>query len=224
MYVQIMTEDQAKHHPDNPFDLTKVWYHDEYPLHEVGYFELNRNPDNYFQDVEQSAFNPANIVPGIGYSPDRMLQGRLFSYGDAQRYRLGVNHYQIPVKRSKVDTNHYHRDGATRVDGNFGGSLHYIPNSYGMWKDQNNLTEPPYDGQGPVDHYDYREDDDHYYEQAGMLFNLMKADEKQRLFENTARNMQGTNHLVQKTAHPALLSRPTRPYGKESPMLWATHS
>ncbi|MEA4861454.1 MAG: catalase [Sphaerochaeta sp.] len=198
MYVQIMTEEQAKQHPDNPFDLTKVWYHSQYPLHEVGYFELNRNPDNYFQDVEQAAFNPANIVPGIGYSPDRMLQGSLFSYGDAQRYRLGVNHYQIPVNRSKVETNHFHRDGAMRMDGNYGGSVHYNPNSYGMWKDQNGLTEPPYDGQGPVDHYDYREDDDHYYEQVGKLFGLMKADEKQRLFENTARNMQGTTVLVKK--------------------------
>ena len=130
MYVQIMSEEQAASHPDNPFDLTKVWYHDQYPLHEVGYFELNRNPDNYFMDVEQAAFNPANSVPGIGYSPDRMLQGRLFSYGDAQRYRLGVNHYQIPVNRSRVETHHFHRDGAMRLDGNFGGSVHYNPNSY----------------------------------------------------------------------------------------------
>jgi len=198
MYVQIMTEEQAEKHPDNPFDLTKVWYHAQYPLHEVGVLELNRNPDNYFQDVEQAAFNPANSVPGIGYSPDRMLQGRLFSYGDAQRYRLGVNYYQIPVNRSKVDTNHFHRDGAMRVDGNFGGSVHYNPNSYGMWKDQNDLTEPAYDGGGPVDHYDYRQDDDHYYEQTGKLFSIMKEDEKQRLFENTARNMQGTTLVVQK--------------------------
>jgi catalase len=198
MYVQIMTEEQALKHPDNPFDLTKVWYHTDYPMHEVGYLELNRNPDNYFMDVEQAAFNPANIVPGIGYSPDRMLQGRLFAYGDAQRYRLGVNHYQIPVNKSRVETNHFHRDGSMRVDGNFGGTVHYNPNSYGMWKDQNGLQEPPYDGLGPVDHYDFREDDDHYYEQAGKLFRLMKADEKQRLFDNTCRNMQGTTLLVQK--------------------------
>ncbi len=198
MFVQIMSEEQAKKHPHNPFDLTKVWYHDEYPLHEVGYFELNRNPDNYFQDVEQAAFNPANIVPGIGYSPDRMLQGRLFSYGDAQRYRLGVNHYQIPVNQSKVETNHFHRDGAMRLDGNYSGKVHYNPNSYGVWKDQNKLAEPAYDGNGPIDHYDFREDDDHYFEQVGKLFNIMPEDEKQRLFENTCRNMQGTTLLVQK--------------------------
>ncbi len=198
MYVQIMTEEQANNYKDNPFDLTKVWYQGEYPLHEVGVLELNRNPDNYFMDVEQAAFNPASVVPGISYSPDRMLQGRLFSYGDAQRYRLGVNHYQIPVNRSKVPTNHYHRDGAMRVDGNFGGSVHYNPNSYGMWRDQNKLAEPAFDGRGPVDHYDYREDDHNYYEQPGKLFNLMSADEKERLFMNTARNMGDSTELVKK--------------------------
>ena len=123
MYVQIMTEEQADKMPYNPFDLTKVWYKGDYPLIPVGEFELNRNPDNYFQDVEQAAFNPANIVPGISFSPDKMLQGRLFSYGDAQRYRLGINHHQIPVNQPKgaMDMlNSYHRDGQMRVDGNQG--------------------------------------------------------------------------------------------------------
>jgi catalase len=198
MYVQIMTEEQALNHPDNPFDLTKVWYHDDYPLHEVGFVELNRNPDNYFMDVEQATFNPANSVPGIGYSPGRMLQGRLFAYRDAQRYRLGVNHYQIPVNKSKIETHHFHHDGMMRVDGNFGGSVHYNPNSYCMWKDQPDLAEPSYDGQGPIDTYDFREDDDHYYEQTGKLFHIMTTDEQQRLFANTAYNMQGTTELVQK--------------------------
>lgn len=198
MYIQVMTEEQARNHPNNPFDLTKVWYKGDYPLIEVGYFELNRNPENYFADVEQAAFNPADVVPGIGYSPDRMLQGRLFAYGDAHRYRLGVNHHQIPVNRAKMETNHFHRDGSMRVDGNFGSHLHYNPNSYGMWKDQNDLREPAYDGIGPADNYDFREDDDNYYEQPGKLFRLMDEDAQQRLFENTARNMQGTTELVQK--------------------------
>ena len=101
MYIQVMTEEQAKNHPHNPFDLTKVWYKDDYPLIEVGEFELNRNPENYFLDVEQAAFAPTNIVPGLDFSPDKVLQGRLFSYGDAQRYRLGVNHWQIPVNQPK---------------------------------------------------------------------------------------------------------------------------
>ena len=125
MFVQIMTEAEANNSPFHPFDLTKIWPKGDYPLIPVGEFELNRNPENYFAEVEQAAFNPANIVPGIGFSPDKMLQGRLFSYGDAQRYRLGVNHYQIPVNASKCPYHSFHRDGAMRVDGNYGGTKHY---------------------------------------------------------------------------------------------------
>lgn len=198
MYVQIMTEEQAAASKDNPFDLTKVWYHGDYPLHEVGYFELNRNPENYFADVEQAAFNPANIVPGIGYSPDRMLQGRLFSYGDAQRYRLGVNHTQIPVNRPKVEVNSFHRDGFMRVDGNFGSLVHYNPNSYGVYDEDKRGEEPPVGSTGPIDHFDFREDDDNYYEQPGKLFRLMSPAQQQVLYENTARNMEGTTEQVKK--------------------------
>ena len=117
LLVQIMPEQDAATYPINPFDLTKVWPHKDYPLQEVGVLELNRNPENYFAEVEQVAFNPANVVPGIGFSPDKMLQGRLFSYGDAQRYRLGVNHHQIPVNAPRCPFHNYHRDGAMRVDG-----------------------------------------------------------------------------------------------------------
>ncbi len=119
MYIQVMTDEQAQKMPYNPFDLTKVWYHKDFPLIEVGILELNRNPDNYYQDVEQAAFNPAAVVPGIGFSPDKMLQGRLFSYGDAQRYRLGINHHQIPVNSANNAVAHEsHRDGQMRVAGN----------------------------------------------------------------------------------------------------------
>jgi len=145
MYIQIMTEEQAEQMSYNPFDLTKVWYKGDFPLIPVGEFELNRNPDNYFQDVEQAAFNPANVVPGIGFSPDKMLQGRLFSYGDAQRYRLGVNHHQIPVnypRGVKGGYNSYHRDGQMRMDGNHGATLHYEPNSYNVWQEQPEHDEP----------------------------------------------------------------------------------
>ena len=190
MYVQLMTEEQAKACPFNPFDLTKVWSQKQYPLHEVGVIELNRNPENYFSDVEQAAFNPANVVPGISFSPDRMLQGRLFSYGDAQRYRLGVNHYQIPVNRSRCPfLNMYHRDGAMRIDGNHGGTLGYEPNGYGEWQEQPEYKEPPMELDGAAYQWDFREDDSDYYTQAGDLFRLMKPDEQQRLFENTARAM-----------------------------------
>ena len=190
MYIQLMTEEQAKECPFNPFDLTKVWSQKQYPLIEVGVLELNRNPENYFADVEQAAFNPANVVPGISFSPDRMLQGRLFSYGDTQRYRLGVNHYQIPVNRSRCPfLNMYHRDGQMRVDGNHGSTLGYEPNSYGEWQHQTEYKEPPLELDGAAYQWEYREDDSDYFFQAGDLFRLMTPAQQQVLFENTARAM-----------------------------------
>ncbi len=188
MYIQVMPEKEASQVPYNPFDLTKVWPHADYPLIEVGEFELNRNPENFFAEVEQSAFNPAAVVPGISFSPDKMLQARLFSYGDAQRYRLGVNHHQIPVNAPKCPFHSYHRDGAMRIDGNQGATLGYEPNSYGQWLEQPDYREPPMSIEGMADHWNHREDTD-YFSQAGDLFRLMSADEQQRLFENTARAM-----------------------------------
>lgn len=189
MYIQIMTEEQATNMLYNPFDLTKVWYKKDFPLIEVGYFELNRNPENYFADVEQAAFNPANVVPGIGFSPDKMLQGRLFSYGDAQRYRLGVNHHQIPVNAPRCPVNSYHRDGQMRVNNNAGSTLGYEPNSYGQWQEQPDFKEPPLALNGVADHWNFREDDDDYYTQPGKLFRLMSPQQQKALFENTARAM-----------------------------------
>ncbi|MDD4230379.1 MAG: catalase [Dehalococcoidales bacterium] len=189
MYVQIMPEEDAGKMPYNPFDLTKVWYHGDYPLIEVGVMELNRNPQNYFADVEQAAFNPANVVPGIGFSPDKMLQGRLFSYGDAQRYRLGVNHHLIPVNAPRCPVNSFHRDGLMRVDGNQGSIPGIEPNSYGYWQEQPDFAEPPLKLEGAGDHWDFRKDDDDYYTQPGKLFRLMKPEQQQVLFENTARDI-----------------------------------
>jgi catalase len=186
MFIQIMPEKDAAKCPYNPFDLTKVWFHKDYPLMEVGFFELNRNPENYFAEVEQSAFNPAQIVPGIGFSPDKMLQGRLFSYGDAQRYRLGVNHHLIPVNASRCPVNSFHRDGSMRVDGNSGGTLGYEPNSYGEWQEQPDSKEPPLPLDGAADHWNQREDED-YFSQPGKLFRLMTAEKQELLFGNTAR-------------------------------------
>ncbi|NOZ47047.1 MAG: catalase [Chlorobi bacterium] len=188
MKIQVMTDKQAKECSFNPFDLTKVWSHKDYPLIDVGVLELNRNPENYFADVEQSAFNPANVVPGIGFSPDKMLQGRLFSYGDAQRYRLGVNHNLIPVNKAKCPVTGYHRDGLMRTDNNYGSTLGYEPNSYGKWQEQKEYKEPPVELEGAADHWNHREDND-YYTQAGNLFRIMSKEQQQVLFENTARNM-----------------------------------
>ncbi|MDI6452798.1 catalase [Peloplasma aerotolerans] len=190
MYIQVMTDEQAKKLSYNPFDVTKVLYQSDFPLIEVGYFELNRNPDNYFRDVEQAAFNPANIIPGIGFSPDRMLQGRLFTYGDAQRYRLGVNHDSIPVNAPKfAKPNSYHRDGTMRVDDNAGKTTGYWPNSEGEWNDSQELKEPPLKVEGHAFNYDFRDDDDDYYTQPGKLFRLITPAQQKMLFENTARNM-----------------------------------
>lgn len=196
MYIQVMTEEEAENMPYNPFDLTKVWYKNDFPLIEVGEFELNRNPDNYFQDVEQAAFSPASIVPGIGFSPDKMLQARLFSYADAQRYRLGVNHHQIPINAPKCPVNSFHRDGQMRVDGNQGSTLHYEPNSYGEWQEQPEVMEPPLKINGDATHWNFREDDDNYYEQPGKLFNLMTDEQKEALFDNTARNFDGAEEHI----------------------------
>ncbi|WP_339522716.1 catalase [Pseudomonas sp. EA_35y_Pfl2_R111] len=184
--VQVMSEEQAQRHPHNPFDLTKVWPHGDYPLIEVGVLELNRNPDNHFAEVEQAAFSPANIVPGIGFSPDKMLQARLFSYGDAQRYRLGVNFNQIPVNTPRCPYHSYHRDGAMRTDGNQGSTIAHFPNSQGVWEDQQELREPPLPLDGSATNWDHRIDDDHY-QQPGDLFRLMSPAQQQALFDNTAR-------------------------------------
>ncbi len=189
MKIQVMPEEDAAKCPFNPFDLTKVWPHGDYPLLDVGVLELNKNPENYFADVEQAAFNPTNIVPGIGFSPDKMLQGRLFSYGDAQRYRLGVNHHLIPVNQARCPVHGYHRDGAMRVDGNHGGTLGYEPNSYGEWQEQPDFREPPLAVEGAADHWNHREDNDDYYSQPGNLFRMMNPEQQKALFENTARAM-----------------------------------
>ena len=214
MYVQIMTEEEAENMPYNPFDLTKVWYKEDFPLIPVGEFELNRNPENYFSDVEQAAFNPANLVPGISFSPDRMLQGRLFGYGDAQRYRLGVNHHQIPVNQPKgVKNPHsFHRDGQMRTDGNLGSENHYEPNSYGNWKDNLEYKEPVQKG-GDVDRFDFRQDDHDYYTQPGMLFRAMTKEQQKVLFANTARNM-GDSTLQIKHRHINNCYQADPEYGK----------
>src|SRR5882757_1261066 len=194
--IQVMTEAQAATYRMNPFDITKVWPHKDYPLIDVGTLELNRNAGNYFADVEQSAFTPANVVPGIGFSPDRLLQGRLFSYGDAHRYRLGINHHQIPVNAPKATVqNSFHRDGAMRTDGNSGGRVNYEPNRFGEFAQDASVNEPAL-AAGAVQRYDHREDED-YYSQPGALFRLFDDAQKQRFFANIARHIHGVpNEIV----------------------------
>lgn len=190
MYIQVMTQEQARNHYENPFDITKIWRHAEYPLIEVGVLEMNRNPENYYAEVEQAAFSPAHVVPGIGFSPDKFLQGRLFSYGDAQRYRLGVNHNLIPVNRAKCEVNQYHRDGAMRVDGNYGRTPAYSPNSAGYWTSQPEVAEPPLELEGAVWNYDPKDDPtDDNFRAGGDLWRVMTEEKKEILIKNTAEDI-----------------------------------
>lgn len=183
--VQVMPDADAAGYRINPFDLTKVWPHGDYPLIEVGRMTLNRTPINYFADVEQSAFDPGHMVPGVGPSPDKMLQARLFSYGDAHRYRLGVNHTRLPVNSPRGcpfdHGQNYGRDGAMRFDANGGRSVNYEPNSFNGPAQTN---EPLYGGMetgGLSGAYgaEIREVDD--FAQAGDLYRLMSSDERERL-------------------------------------------
>ena len=196
LQIQVMPEKDAASYRFNPFDLTKVWPHADYPLIDVGVMELNRNPKNYFAEVEQLAFTPAAVVPGISFSPDKMLQSRLFSYGDAQRYRLGVNHHQIPVNAPKCPFHSYHRDGTMRVDDNNGAEIGYEPNSKGALQEQPDFREPPLALSGSADHWNHREDED-YYSQPAALFRLMTAAQQQVLFDNTARSVGGASKAIQ---------------------------
>ena len=193
--IQVMPERDAATCSFNPFDLTKVWPHKDFPLIDVGVMELNRNVQNYFAQVEQLAFNPAQVVPGIGFSPDKMLQGRLFSYGDAQRYRLGVNFTQIPVNAPQCPVHSFHREGRTRVDGNLGRMPNYFPNSLGEWADQPDFAEPPLALDGAAGHW-APPDEDHY-SQPGALFRLMNPAQQQALFDNTARHMSEVSREIQ---------------------------
>lgn len=195
--IQVMTEEQAKHTPYDPFDVTKVWPHGDFPLIDVGYFELNRNPDNYFAEIEQAAFSPGNIVPGIGYSPDRMLQGRIFAYGDAHRYRVGANVDQLPVNQPKIPVNHYQRDGAMALGNNGGSGVNYEPNSFGGPTEVLENAEPPLELDGPAGHYNHREGNDDYT-QPGNLYRLMSEAQKQVLADNIVAAMTGVPEEIQR--------------------------
>lgn len=186
--VQIMPEMDAEKTSYNPFDLTKVWPHAEYPPIDIGVMELNHNADNYFAEIEQAAFSPSNIVPGISFSPDKMLQARIFAYADAHRHRLGTHYDTIPVNQPKTAVHHYHRDGQMNT---FGGiktgnpDAFYEPNSFNGPVESKAATEPPLRISGDAARYNHREGNDDY-SQPRALFNLMDAAQKQRLYSNYA--------------------------------------
>ncbi|CAH9058513.1 Catalase [Pseudoalteromonas sp. CIP111854] len=209
--VQIMPESGAAKVSYDPFDLTKVWPHKDYPLIEVGVMELNKNPENFFAEVEQSAFNPANVVPGISFSPDKMLQGRLFSYGDAQRYRLGVNHNAIPVNAPRCPVNSFHRDGMIRTDGNHGATLGYSPSDQNKWTEQPDFAEPPLKLEGYADKHQHPDND--HFTQPSDLFRLMSEEQQQALFSNTARSIHGVPQEIQ-LRHARHCYQADKAYGK----------
>jgi catalase len=196
MYVQIMPEADAEGRPYNPFDLTKVWPHGDYPLSEVGVVTLNRNPENYFAEVEQSTFSPANVVPGISHSPDKMLQFRIFSYADAHRYRVGVNSDQLPVNKPRCPVHNYHRDGPMRFDVNGGGAVNYEPNSFAGPVEDHRFLEPPLAVSGDADRYNHREGNDDYT-QPGNLFRLMTPEQQKQLIGNLVAAMKTVPREIQ---------------------------
>ncbi|NOT70127.1 MAG: catalase [Hyphomicrobium sp.] len=191
MQIQIMPEADAGKHWYNPFDLTKVWPHGDYPLIDVGVFELNRNADNYFAEIEQAAFSPSNIIPGIGFSPDKMLQARIFSYADAHRYRLGTNYEALPVNAPKCPVHNYHKDGPMRFFSNNAPSdAYYEPNSFGGPVENKALLEPPLKISGDAARFNHRDGNDDY-KQPGDLFRLLSKDGQERLCDNIRDAMQG---------------------------------
>ncbi len=190
--IQVMTDEQAKSFKWNPFDLTKVWPHAEYPLQDVGILELNENPDNYFAHVEQAAFAPSNLVDGIGFSPDKMLQGRILAYPDAHRYRIGVNYDALPVNKCPYATNNYHRDGAMRFDDNGGSAPNYRPNSFDELIEDDNYKGIPYELDSNVaGYFDRNENDDDHFTQPGNLFKIMTPEAKLNTVNNIVGAMSG---------------------------------
>jgi catalase len=190
--VQIMPEMDADKTSYNPFDLTKVWPHADYPPIEIGVLELNRNPDNYFAEIEQAAFSPSNIVPGIGFSPDKVLQARIFSYADAHRYRIGTHYEALPVNAPKCPVHHYHKDGNMNFTGPKTGAVdaYYEPNSFGGAVEKPSVAEPPLRISGDMARYNHRDGNDDYV-QVTALFNLFTPEQKARLFSNVAAAMGG---------------------------------
>jgi len=195
--AQVMPEKEAETYRIHPFDLTKVWPHKDYPLIEAGVLELNRNPQNYFAEVEQAAFEPANMPPGFGASPDKMLQARLLSYPDAHRYRIGINYAALPVNKPRCPVHTYHRDGYLRFDGNYGGAPVYQPNSFGGPVDDSRYKEPPLRIEGDAGRYDHWKGNEDYWTQPGDLFRLMPFDERARLASNLVAALRGVPRAIQ---------------------------
>ncbi|AXX90254.1 catalase [Arcobacter suis CECT 7833] len=188
--IQIMTNEEAKECSFNPFDLTKVWPHKDYPMIKVGVMTLNENPKNYFNEIEQASFSPSNVVPGISFSPDKMLQARIFSYPDAHRYRVGTHYEMLPVNRPIVEVNTYHADGSMNYEIKEPTDVYYEPNSFGGPIEDASFAEPAFETGNVADRYNHRIGNDDF-SQVTALFNLMSVSQKEQLFSNIAAAMDG---------------------------------
>ena len=214
VYAQIMTPEQVENYRFDSFDITKVWRHADAPLHPVGRMVLDRNPENYFADVEQAAFSPGNFVPGIGTSPDKMLQGRLFSYHDTHRHRLGPNYHLLPVNAPRATKeDNYQRDGAMRVDANAGGGPNYWPNSFGGPVPDPDAGGPPIDVSGMADRHAYELTDDDF-EQAGDLYGKVMTDtDREHLVGNIVAHLKNAQKRIQ-LRQTALFYKAKAEYGE----------
>ncbi|OZJ05069.1 hypothetical protein BZG36_02101 [Bifiguratus adelaidae] len=197
-YVQIMEPQDVEKYRFNSFDVTKVWSQKDYPLHPVGRLVLDRNPENYFAETEQAAFSPSHMVPGIDASVDRMLQGRLFSYPDTHRHRLGPNYQQIPINAPKSGVRNQQRDGFMTVNGNGGSAPNYEPNSSGISPVQNNTVGTTFSAQevrGWTGRHGFNLVDIDFV-QAGDLYRLMPEDAKTRLISNIVGHMKNAKKHI----------------------------
>ncbi|WP_066175229.1 catalase KatA [Bacillus marinisedimentorum] len=194
LHIQIMPLEDAESYRYDPFDVTKVWPHEDYPLIEVGKMVLNKNPENYFAEVEQAAFSPGTLVPGIDVSPDKMLQGRLFAYHDAHRYRIGANYQALPINRSHAEVKNYQRDGQMRFDDNGGKSVYYEPNSFSGPAESHGDKQAAYQVSGTAESTAY--DNDDHYTQAGALYRLMDEEEQGRLVNAIVKFMKPVNDEI----------------------------
>ena len=197
--VQIMTAEQGKDYRFDIFDITKVWPHADFPLIEIEKMVLNKNPDNYFAEVEQAAFSPGNFVPGIATSPDKMLQARIHSYHDAHLYRLGPNYQLLPINAPKAAmSNNYQRDGYMRLDGNGGGGVNYYPNSMGGPVPKPGTGEPPFEVSGMAARHEYSHSNDDFV-QAGNLYRKVMTDkDRDHLIDNIVSHLVGAKKRIQR--------------------------
>jgi catalase len=215
LQMQIMPAEEAKNYRFDIFDVTKVWPHQDYPPIDIGKMVLNRNPSNYFAEVEQAAFSPGNFVPGIGTSPDKMLQGRLFAYHDAHRYRLGANYLLLPVNQPKgVKAKNYQRDGLMRFDGNEGDTVNYYPNSFGGPEPDLKTAEPTFEVSGIAIRQPYIHPNSDFVQPGDLYRKVMTDLDREHLIGNIVTHLGNANKEIQ-LRQARIFSKADPEYGQQ---------